>query len=65
MIKRILQNRMSYLSLSFALFLVALPLISLGSAENSDTLFWLGFVSMGIASAIPPIQKLATRKKSS
>ena len=35
------------------LFIAALPLISIGAAGPSRGLFWLGFVSMGVAAAIP------------
>lgn len=65
MIKRLLQNRMSYLSLSFLLFVAALPLISFGTAGQRPILFWLGFISMGIAAAIPPVQRMLYPPKKS
>lgn len=65
MIKRFLQNRMSYLGLSFVLFIAALPLISIGAAGPPRGLFWLGFVSMGVAAAIPPVQRLLYPPKAS
>lgn len=56
---------MSYLSLSFLLFVAALPLISFGTAGQRPILFWLGFISMGIAAAIPPVQRMLYPPKKS
>lgn len=58
MIKKILQDRLSYLSLSFLLFLVALPLISLGTTRDWRLLAELGGMALLVATLIPPVQRL-------
>lgn len=58
MIKKILQNRLSYLSLSFVLFLVALPLVSIGATNDWRLLSDLGMVALSVAALIPPLQRM-------
>lgn len=58
MIKRILQNRLSYLSVSFVLFLAALPLISIGTTNDWKLVSGLGMAALSIASLIPPLQRV-------
>lgn len=58
MIKRILQNRLSYLSVSFLLFLAALPLISIGTTSDWRLVSTAGMVALSIAAVIPPLQRL-------
>ena len=58
MIKRILQNRLSYLSVSFLLFLAALPLISIGTTNDWRLVSTAGMVALSIATVIPPLQRL-------
>lgn len=58
MIKRILQNRLSYLSVSLVLFLVALPLISLGTTRDWKLISTLGMIAMSVAAVIPPLQRI-------
>lgn len=58
MIKRILQNRLSYLSISFVLFIVALPLISLGTTNDWRMMSIIGMVALIIAAIIPPLQRV-------
>ncbi|GAA0598808.1 hypothetical protein [Paenochrobactrum glaciei] len=58
MIKRILQNRLSYLSVSFVLFIVALPLVSLGTTNDWRLMSTIGMVALSIAAIIPPLQRV-------
>ncbi|MCF7671843.1 hypothetical protein KQ944_09420 [Bacillus subtilis] len=64
MIKRILQNRLSYLSVSFVLFLVALPLVSLGTTNDWRLMSTLGMVALSVAAIIPPLQRVLFPPKS-
>lgn len=64
MIKKILQNRLSYLSVSFVLFLVALPLISLGTTNEWRIITLLGMISLSVAAVIPPLQRTLFPPKS-
>lgn len=58
MIKRILQNRLSYLSVSFVLFLAALPLVSIGTTQDWPLISGLGMVALSVAALIPPLQRV-------
>ncbi len=58
MIKRILQNRLSYLSISFLMFLAALPMISIGTTNDWRLVSGLGVVALSIAAVIPPLQRM-------
>lgn len=58
MIKRILQNRLSYLSVSFVLFLISLPLVSIGTTHDWKLLSGLGMAALTIAALIPPLQRM-------
>lgn len=58
MIKRILQDRLSYLSVSFVLFLVSLPLVSIGTTHDWKLISSLGMVALSIAALIPPLQRM-------
>ncbi|MBX8799605.1 hypothetical protein [Pseudochrobactrum asaccharolyticum] len=64
MIKRILQNRLSYLSVSFVLFLVALPLVSLGTTNDWRLMSTIGMVALSVAAIIPPLQRVLFPPKS-
>jgi len=58
MIKKILQNRLSYLSVSFILFLASLPLISFGTTNDWRIVSGLGMVALSVAAVIPPLQRI-------
>ncbi len=64
MIKKILQNRLSYLSVSFVLFLVALPLVSLGTTNDWRLMSTIGMVALSVAAIIPPLQRVLFPPKS-
>ncbi|MDM7852411.1 hypothetical protein [Pseudochrobactrum kiredjianiae] len=64
MIKRILQNRLSYLSVSFVLFLAALPLVSLGTTNDWRLMSTIGMVALSVAAIIPPLQRVLFPPKS-
>lgn len=55
-----LTNKTLYLGTAFALFLIALPLISAGSAAGSAGLLWAGLVSMGVATLLLPLERVLT-----
>jgi hypothetical protein len=54
----LLKNRLAYLSTSFALFLIALPLISIGTTGGPRLLLWTGLVALCVGGLIPPVQRL-------
>ena len=54
----LLKNPLAYLGTSFALFLVALPLISVGSTGGPSALLWVGLAALVIGGIIPPVQRL-------
>jgi hypothetical protein len=54
----LLKNRLALLSTSFALFLVAVPLISAGSTGGPRPLLWVGFAALCVATLIPPAWRL-------
>ncbi len=54
----LLKNRLAYLSTSFALFLVALPLISIGTTGGPRLFLWIGLVALCVGGLIPPVQRL-------
>ena len=53
-----LKNPIVYLSTSFALFLIAVPLISAGSTGGPRPLLWVGFAALCVATLIPPAWRL-------
>lgn len=52
------RSRLAYLSTSFALFLIGLPLISIGSTEGRSVLLWTGLAALCLGALIPPVQRL-------
>lgn len=58
------KNRLAYLSTSFALFLIALPLVSIGSTGGPRVLLWIGFAALCAGALIPPVQRLFFAPKS-
>lgn len=56
MIERIFSNQNLLLSISFVLFLVSMPLISMGASSDLKMLFDIGVVTLVVAAAIPPLQ---------
>ena len=52
------KNPLAYLSTSFALFLVALPLVSIGTTGGPRILLWLGLAALCVGGLIPPVQRL-------
>lgn len=56
-----LNNRLTYLSISFLLLLAAVPLISIGTQHRIPLLWWLGLGALILGGLIPPAQRLLTR----
>ncbi|OYR18543.1 hypothetical protein [Brucella grignonensis] len=54
----LLKNRVAYLSLSFALLMGSLPLISRGTTGGPEYLWWIGLAALCAGAAIPPVQRL-------
>ncbi|QIG49361.1 hypothetical protein G5V57_17500 [Nordella sp. HKS 07] len=52
------KNPLAYLSTSFVLFLVALPLVSIGTTSGPRILLWLGLAALCVGGLIPPVQRL-------
>lgn len=63
-IKRILQNRLAYLSVSLVLFMISLPLVSHGAVSGIRFYSLLGVIAINIAALIPPVQRLLFPPKS-
>ena len=57
-----LNNRLTYLSVSFVLLLAAVPLISIGTHRGISLLWWLGLGALILGGLIPPAQRLLIRK---
>ena len=55
---RLLRSPIAYLSVSFFLFLLAVPLISVGTTSGPRLLLWLGVAALCIGGLIPPLQRL-------
>lgn len=53
-----LRNPIVYLTTSFVLFLIGLPLISLGTTRGPRLLLWIGLLALVVAALIPPVQRL-------
>jgi hypothetical protein len=60
----LLKKPLVYLSTSFALFLIALPLVSIGTTSGPSFLLWFGLVALGVGALIPPLQRLCCATKS-
>lgn len=58
-------NRLANLSASFLLFLIAPPLISIGTTSGPRTLLWIGLAALCVAALIPPAQRLLLSPASS
>ncbi|HWJ87890.1 MAG TPA: hypothetical protein VNS12_07460 [Pelagibacterium sp.] len=56
--QRLLKNRVVYLSTSFVLLLGSFPLISIGTTEGPEFLWWLGLLALSVGAMIPPAQRL-------
>jgi hypothetical protein len=54
----LLKSRLALLSTSFALFLIALPLISIGTTGGPRLLLWIGFAALCVGGLIPPVWRL-------
>jgi len=49
------------LAIGFILFLLALPLISIGSAREIGILFYLGLAAIIVGAALPPFIRFSCR----
>lgn len=56
-----LNNRLTYLSVSFVLLLAAVPLISIGTGRGVPLLWELGLGALVLGGLIPPAQRLLSR----
>jgi hypothetical protein len=52
------KNRLAYLSTSSVLFLISLPLISIGTTGGPRLLLWIGLAALCAGGLIPPVQRL-------
>lgn len=53
-----LTKPIAYLSVSFALFMVAPLLVSMGTTGGPRSLLWIGLGALCVAGLIPPVQRL-------
>ena len=51
------------LALSMVLLLAAFPLISLGTTQGPEALWWLGLLALVVGGAIPPVQRFVAAGK--
>ena len=56
----VLTKPIVYLTVSFVLFMIAPALISVGTTSGPRLYLWLGFAALGVASLIPPAQRLVS-----
>jgi len=61
MFKQLFQNRLAYFGTSFVLFLAGMVAVSIGSTSGPPFLSGLGIAALGIAAAIPPLQRFLSR----
>jgi hypothetical protein len=50
-------SKLTLLIISFILFLISYPLISLGTMDGGDALWVAGLVALGLAGLIPPASR--------
>jgi hypothetical protein len=53
----LLRNTTALQAISFVLFLVALPLVALGTMEDIPPLWWLGLLLLVVAGILPPASR--------
>lgn len=56
--RKLFGNPVLYQSASFVLFLLAFPLVSLGTTEGPPWLWALGLASLTLGASLPPAQRL-------
>ncbi len=59
----LLTNPLVHLSTSFTLFLIALPLVSIGTTGGPPILLWLGLAALCVGGLIPPTHRLLAALK--
>lgn len=57
----LIKSRLTYLTLSFALFATAFPLISIGTSQGPAWLWWLGLGALIVGGMIPPFYRIISR----
>lgn len=62
MFKQILSDNAATLILVFVLFMVAIPLVSVGSTQSQPGLSGLGGLILIIAAAIPPARRFMVNR---
>lgn len=58
------KNPLAYLSTAFVLFLIALPLISIGTTSGPRFLLWMGLAAFCAGGLLLPVQRLICGPKS-
>lgn len=51
-------SRLALLAIALGLFLVGLPLVSIGSMTDAAWLWWLGLLAIAAGGLIPPLTRL-------
>jgi hypothetical protein len=51
-------SKLTLLIISFILFLISYPLISLGTVDGPEALWYIGLVTLALAGIIPPASRL-------
>ena len=52
-----------YMTASFILLLIALPLVSIGSTAGPRALLWIGLIALALGGMVPPLQRLLASRK--
>ncbi len=52
-------SKLWVLGLAFLLLLAAFPLISFGTTEDNDTLWWIGLALLVVGGLVPPVARYA------
>ncbi|MCP8896871.1 hypothetical protein KYK29_18245 [Shinella daejeonensis] len=63
MLKKIFSDNAAALILVFVLFMVAIPLVSVGSTQSQPALSGLGGLILIVAAAIPPARRFMVKKE--
>lgn len=57
-------SRATALGISMLLLLAAFPLVSIGTMQDRELLWWLGLSALVAGGIIPPARRLLTRRES-
>lgn len=56
-------GRLSTLSVSLVLLLIAFPLISIGTTSGPPMLWWIGLGALAVGGILPPLRRFSTQSE--